>query len=77
MIVYEVSFIDKNDVGDSFYPPISSLKTIVRLYFSNKVKAKSFVAKNKKHIRDVKIVKHDVVNSKIGVLKFLNRHGIG
>ena len=77
MIIYEVSFIDKNDVGLTFYPPVSSLKTIVQLYFSNKVKAKSFVAQNKKHIKDVEIIKHDVNNSKTSVLKFLNRNSIG
>ena len=70
MIIYEVQF--KETVWAYGGGNAESV------YFSNEVKAKSFVAKNKKHIETQRIIKHEVPTSKCGVIKFLNReNGIG
>lgn len=69
MIIYEVKIIEKvwaygGGTSQSFY-------------FSNKVKAKSFLSKNKNHVEKGEIIKHDVSSSKTGFLQFLNRDGVG
>ena len=75
MIIYEVSYIDDNGLL------LEKLDLeIRRVYFSNKVKAKSFVAKTKRATKKTdrlyafKIVRHEVDNSKEDVLEFLNRN---
>ena len=74
MIIYEVSYIDDKNL------PLDDLDfEIRRAYFSNKVKAKSFIAKAKRKRNEnskqygFKILKHNVENSKEDVLNFLNR----
>ncbi len=74
MIIYEVSYIDDKNL------PLDDLDLeIRRQYFSNKVKAKSFIAKTKRGNKEqsklyaFKIHRHEVGNSKEDVLNFLNR----
>ena len=76
MIIYEVSFLERGRIEKQFYPPIP-IHHKDSVYFSNNVKAKSFVSKNKNIISDVEIIKHDIGNSKTCVIKFLNRNTIG
>ena len=60
MIVYEVSFIDIDNSEHS-------------VYFSNKRKASSFIAQNKKHIKEIKMELHGVGTTKSEIISFLNR----
>ena len=69
MIIYEVQYTD----GILITTKNKSISKS-KLYFSNKVKAKSFIAQNKKKLMDLEIKKHIVDNSKIGVLNFINRN---
>ena len=75
MILYEVSYIDDNGLS------LEKLDLeIRRVYFSNKVKAKSFVAKTRRsnketdRLYDFTISRHEIGNSKEDVLEFLNRN---
>jgi len=61
MIIYEVNFVCTKDFTDGSQ------------FFSNMVKAKSFVSQNKKNITKIDIKKHVVHNSKSEVIAWLQR----
>ena len=62
MIIYEVCFKD--------HECLYELDEYA--YFSNKVKAKSFVAKNKKSITKVHLLKKQIKGDKTSVIRLLN-----
>ena len=76
MIIYEVIFREITE-QKVFGSVVKTRGQQESAYFSNKVKAKSFVAKNKSDLMSVDIIRHEFAGSKTGVLKFLNRNGIG
>ena len=66
MIIYEVVYVEKED-----WKVLNGIRDYA--YFSNGVKARSFVSKKKKDIKIGYVKKHDIPNSKTSVLNFLNR----
>tara|TARA_Y100001963_G_scaffold102767_1_gene141453 strand:- start:217 stop:417 length:201 start_codon:yes stop_codon:yes gene_type:complete len=60
MIIYEVSFKDIDGNSDS-------------VYFPNRRTANSFVAQNKKSLKQIKVVLHGVERTKSEIISFLNR----
>ena len=61
MIIYQVFLHDTT--SPEFYT----------MYFSNKRKADSFVAQNKKEYNDISIEKYVLKNSKTDIIQFLNK----
>ena len=64
MILYEIQFKEK----------VRRYKYVWEsVYFSNLIKAKSFLTQNKGHLEDSNITRHVILNNKIEMTKFLNR----